>query len=87
MTKLGTSAFARMSKSKTRRVAAIGNSRVIPAKAGIHLAAVKEPMDSRLRGNDGCEGSAAMTTVGRAVVHRKGVTNDTGFPLSRERRT
>ena len=26
-----------MSKSKTRRVAAIGNSRVIPAKAGIHV--------------------------------------------------
>jgi hypothetical protein len=27
--------MTRMSKSKTRRVAAIGNSRVIPAEAGI----------------------------------------------------
>jgi len=25
---------------------------VIPAKAGIHFATVKKPMDSRLRGND-----------------------------------
>ena len=28
---------------------------VIPAKAGIHSAPVKKPMDSRLRGNDDIE--------------------------------
>ncbi|HWZ69936.1 MAG TPA: hypothetical protein VN326_00480 [Casimicrobiaceae bacterium] len=36
---------------------------VIPAKAGIHFAAVKMPMDSRLRGNDDIVAFAGMTTL------------------------
>jgi hypothetical protein len=44
----------RMSKSKTRSVAAIGNSRVIPAYAGIQR---RTTADSRLRGNDAAQGT------------------------------
>jgi hypothetical protein len=40
-----------MSESKTRSVAAIGNSRVIPANAGIQRLS-RTTLGSRLRGND-----------------------------------
>jgi hypothetical protein len=36
---------------------------VIPAKAGIHFATVKKPMDSRLRGNDDID-DASVTSAG-----------------------
>jgi hypothetical protein len=52
----------RMSKSKTRSVAAIGNGRVIPAAAGIHFCGRKRNMDSRVRGNDGC-GTGATHSI------------------------
>ncbi len=49
-----------MSETKTRRVAAIGNGRVIPAKAGIQRlwergsSVLRRTMlGSRVRGNDG----------------------------------
>jgi hypothetical protein len=50
--------MTRMSKSKTRSVAAIGNSRVIPAQAGIQVCHASA---SALR--DWAPASAGATTV------------------------
>ena len=63
---VGVRGTAHPSKSKTRSVAAIGYGCVIPAKAGIHFAAVKRLMDSRLRGNDGKGGNNGK---GSAMTH------------------
>ena len=66
--------MTRMSKSKTRRVAAIGNSRVIPAKAGIQwlwkrcgrtTKATGFPLMTKLSGND--EPYLSACQIGRRV--------------------
>jgi hypothetical protein len=85
---MGCNKVTQTSKSKTRRVAAIGNGCVIPAKAGIHFAAVKSQWIPAFAG---------MTDQGASVIPAKAgiqcrlrrsshATNAIGFPLAREQR-
>ena len=68
-----------MSKSQGRSPAAIGNSRVIPAKAGIQWLCDVIPA------NAGIQWLCDVIPAKAGIQWLDEVNNDTGFPLARER--
>ena len=94
--------MTQLSESQRRSLAAIGDSCVIPAKAGIQWrfrvipakAGIQrrwKTLDSRFRGNDAEVGAhPGIQWRFRVIPAKAGIqslaTNDAGFPLSRERR-